>query len=230
MRWWTGLLDLIFRQSCVLCREPSDRALCLACQTQLQRCRRPPASEHAQVIAWGTYGGALREVIHHMKFHRQPQVAELLGAWLGELWCQTQPRSRRPIVVPIPMNAQKKRDRGFDQAELIARYFSHYARLPYCATGLERIRETQALYSLSAQERQQTVQDAFTLGKGFRRRSPRQPVLLVDDILTTGATTRAVAQVLKHHQIVVQGIAVAARTPQKKSRNSQRSRPPVPKS
>jgi predicted amidophosphoribosyltransferase len=75
---------------------------------------------------------------------------------------------------------------------------------------LERNRATESQFRLSSRDRQENLQDAFTLGKAFLRQRPTQPVLLLDDIYTTGATAQSAAQTLRQHGIRVQGIIVLA--------------------
>jgi predicted amidophosphoribosyltransferase len=77
--------------------------------------------------------------------------------------------------------------------------------------GLERIKETEAQFSLSAVQRQENLANAFILGKDLRRH-PNIPILLLDDIYTTGATVKAAVQTLEQHQITVLGVAAVATT------------------
>ncbi|MEM8641194.1 MAG: ComF family protein [Cyanobacteria bacterium P01_G01_bin.54] len=216
---WQGFLDLVFKHRCALCHQAADQPLCPTCQAQVRQHQRPLPRKPVEVLAWGTYRAELRAAIAALKYRNNPQVATLLGHWLGAAWQATPMVKSRPIVVPIPMNPDKRRERGFDQAELLARSLSHYARLPYCAQGLERIKQTQPLYNLGPKARQQTLRDAFALGPAFRRRHPQRPVLLVDDIFTTGTTARTATALLRQHGITVQGMVVLAVTPRKKKKS-----------
>lgn len=116
------------------------------------------------------------------------------------------------VVVPIPIHPHKRQQRGFNQADLLAQHFSDHAGLPIALHGLARSRETIAQFNLSFQEREQNLVDAFCLGKSFLKQRPTVPVLLLDDIYTTGATARSVTQTLRQHGISVYGIAVVARS------------------
>ncbi|MGB0561807.1 MAG: ComF family protein [Spirulinaceae cyanobacterium] len=220
---WQGFLNLIFKQTCALCRQVADEPLCPDCQARIKQHRRPLPRKPVEVLAWGTYQAELREAIAALKYRNNPQVAQLLGGWLGAAWRASPMVKSRPIVIPIPMNPEKRRDRGFDQAELLARSFSHYARLPYCARGLVRVKSTQPLYNLGPRERQQTLKDAFALGPAFRRRPPQRPVLLIDDIFTTGATAKTATTLLRQHNIQVQGMVVLAVTPRKTSKTASKT-------
>jgi predicted amidophosphoribosyltransferase len=109
------------------------------------------------------------------------------------------------------MHPKKQKQRGFNQAALIAEGFCNVTGYKLKINGLERIKETEAQFNLSPTQRQQNLAGAFVLGKDLRR-PPNIPVLLVDDIYTTGATVKAAVQTLEKHQIKVLGVAAVATT------------------
>lgn len=217
--WWQGLLQVFLKGSCPLCDRPCDEMLCPACEKQLQRCRhlRPyrRVQEDLVLLRWGLYGGVLKRAIATMKYEDHPEIATLLGQWLGQLWEKSPQPLPKMIVIPLPMNPKKRQKRGFDQAELIARSFCQWTGLPLKTQGLTRTKETQALFELNPQERKEMLQNAFSIGKDFQKCPPKAPVLLVDDIYTTGATVKEAIQTLQTQNIQVGGVAVAA-TPQRK--------------
>jgi predicted amidophosphoribosyltransferase len=115
----------------------------------------------------------------------------------------------------IGLHAEKQKQRGFNQAELIAKAFCHITRYPLQNQGLMRIRNTEALFNLNPQERQSNVQQAFRLGRGLAQQPMKQPILLVDDIYTTGTTARECVKVLNAHRFPVLGVvAIASARPQ----------------
>lgn len=158
------------------------------------------------------YSGALKQAIAALKYENQPQLADLLGLWMGNAWNRAYPLLNPAIVVPIPMHVSKQQERGFNQAVLLARAFCQTTHLPLKEHGLERQRMTEAQFKLSPTERQQNLKDAFCLGRSLLKRRPSQPILLLDDIYTTGATAQAAAAALRAHGFQVQGIVVLART------------------
>jgi ComF family protein len=164
------------------------------------------------VFVWGNYGGAVKRAIAALKYENQPQIGYIFGQWLGESWLLHSPQpQQQPLIVPIPLHPKKQKQRGFNQAALIAKGFSHTTGYKLKINGLERSKETEAQFSLSAVQRQQNLADAFILGKDLRR-PPNTPILLVDDIYTTGATVKAAAQTLTQNQITVLGVAAVATT------------------
>lgn len=202
-----GILRLGFRPRCPLCQRWATAVFCSDCLCQLQVCQRTYSS--ATVLAWGNYAGALKRAIALLKYNSKPEIARPLGQWLAKTWLQ-QNLSQRYVVVPIPLHDQRRVQRGYNQAELIARSFCQVTGLKMRSQALIRCRATQAQFGLTITERQRNLEQAFTLGPDFKRQPPKQPVLLLDDIYTTGATTQAATQVLQQAGISVQGIVAVA--------------------
>jgi ComF family protein len=169
-----------------------------------------PPQDALLVVGWGEYSGTLKRAIASLKYENHPELARPLGQWLAESWLKA-PLSRQSVtVVPIPLHPTKAAQRGFNQAELIARSFCEATGLPLKRDGLARIQATEAQFSLSPQAREQNLAAAFALGQDFVRQRPIGTVLLVDDIYTTGATVRSAAKVLRQQQISVCGVAAVA--------------------
>ncbi|AFY30970.1 ComF family protein [Calothrix sp. PCC 7507] len=211
-----GLLNLFLQSHCPLCQRSTDRELCLYCERQLQTCHlQDPNSrwqEAIPVFSWGVYGGTLKRAIAAMKYENQPQIAHLLGQWLGEAWLLNSPKSdTHLVVVPIPLHASKLKQRGYNQAALIAQSFCQTTGLKLKLDGLERVRETKAQFGLSLSEREKNLTAAFAVGKGLSRYS-NPLVLLVDDIYTTGATAASAVQTLGQCGIGFLGLAAVATT------------------
>jgi ComF family protein len=159
------------------------------------------------------YGGALKRAIATLKYENQPRLARPLGHWLAQAWLESSEQKtlrQQLTVVPIPMYAVKKQQRGYDQAELLAKHFCDFSGLTLQRRGLERIRATEAQFTLSATAREENLSDAFRLGKELQRRRP-STVLLLDDVYTTGATARSAMQTLHHHGIKVVGLVAIAK-------------------
>jgi len=223
MQIWKNLLNLFLQSNCPLCQRPASEEFCEYCNKQLQKCRlTTPNSRRGNsppVIAWGTYGGAIKRAITTMKYDNHPEIARPLGEWLGETWLQNYGNKRSFIVVPIPMHPEKQKKRGFNQAALIAKSFCQTTGLKLKLNGLQRVRKTEALFGLSPTEREKTLVEAFDIGKDFRKH-PNVPVILVDDIFTTGATVKSAMETLNKSKIIVSGIAAVAVTPKANYKNN----------
>jgi len=225
-RQWTGLvksfLNLFLKSNCPLCQRPAAGEFCPYCHKQLQRCQLSDPGRfwysQQRVFVWGEYGGALKRAIAALKYDGNPQLAKPLGGWLAEAWLSFPELAIDNLtVVPIPLHQEKLKERGFNQAELLAESFCELTGLPLQRHGLERVKNTQALFALTPLQRQAEMKNALSLGKDFRRRLPRGRVLLVDDIYTSGTTVKSAIKILEHSGISVYG-TVALATPNKSDR------------
>jgi ComF family protein len=206
---WKNLLNLFLQSNCPLCQRSTSQEVCPNCIRQLQKCHNLN-TRSLPIFAWGTYGGILKRAIATMKYENHPEIARPLGQLLAEAWLSHHGCDRTLVVVPIPLHAHKLKQRGYNQATLIAQSFCEVTGLQLKKHGLERIKVTQAQFGLSASDREENLTEAFELGKDFCLR-PKTPVLLVDDIYTTGATARSAMQTLRESGIAVCGlVAVAA--------------------
>lgn len=208
------ILSLFLHPNCPLCNRSAETVLCQNCQRQLEQCQLSPPQFEGKggiaVVAWGEYGGLLKRAIAAFKYENYPQLARPLGSYLGKTWLTlSAPASTflKPIVVPIPLHPEKQKQRGYNQAELIARSFCAVTGLPLKPQGLKRIKNTKALFGLTPEEREQTVAQAFIVGKGLKS---GQTVLILDDIYTTGTTGYTAQMTLQQAGINVIGVAAIA--------------------
>jgi len=185
---WRSILPLT-PPLCDLCGDPLPSwrlvSLPLARCARCRRLSRPIQRSRAV----GAYDGALRSIVHALKYDGGRSLAKPLGALMrargGDvLW-------DADLAVPVPLHASRRRERGFNQAEDLARHVG----LPV-VIALRRIRRTPAQADLPAAKRHGNVKGAFAAGKGCRWVAGRI-VVLIDDVSTTGATLDACALVLK---------------------------------
>ena len=135
--------------------------------------------------------GPLRKAIHRFKYRGLRAAARPLGELLVDCW-EAEPLPAE-VIVPVPLHPQRERERGYNQSALLARELSRGAALPLVEGTLLRVQPTTPQVELNASERAENVRGAFCCsGEELRG----QAVLLVDDVLTTGATLRACAQAL----------------------------------
>jgi ComF family protein len=181
-------------------REATD--LCGACRT------RPPL--FAYVRSGARYEGALRDALHAFKFSRKVALASPLSAVL--LTALEHPGAvPRPvdIVVPVPLHRLRERERGFNQASLLARPVARSLDSALGERVLRRVRATAVQADLSGAERAANVRGAFALREGDAVRG--RHVAVVDDVLTTGATVIECARMLRAGGAASVGILTVAR-------------------
>ena len=202
-----ALLSSLFEPPCAACgqtlRHPLDGAVCARCWASIAAARPAAGSSLARPLraaggatshvdwaeAIGLYEGHLRDVIHALKYERRRSIAMPLGRLMRE--SAEALLQGVDVAVPVPLHPRRERDRGFNQADDLARHLG-LSVVPL----LRRARFTTSQIELPADARHRNVRDAFTLIPDPRALIP-DVIVLVDDVSTTGATLEACAKVLK---------------------------------
>ena len=152
----------------------------------------------------------LQVLIHRMKYAGASSVGHNLGIRLGSVLARERVAGEFTGIVPVPLHSGRRRERGYNQAGLIARGIGSVLSLPVFDALLVRQRSTASQTGLTAAERTRNVAGAFTVYKGARELVREGRFLIVDDVLTTGATIEACARALKDEGAVCcSGAAVA---------------------
>jgi competence protein ComFC len=153
--------------------------------------------------------GIVRDVIHEFKYGRQIHLRHLVARWLLAALDDERLRGiSLDVIVPVPLHPARQRERGFNQAGLLAELLSAETSVP-SKPLLERIRYTTTQTALDRSERMENLHNAFRLRKNADVRGLR--VLLIDDVLTTGSTLSECARVLKRAGAMSVHAATAAR-------------------
>lgn len=153
--------------------------------------------------------GIVRHVIHDFKYNRQIHLRHVVARWLADALDDGRLRGRHfDRLVPVPLHPARRRERGFNQADLLAELLSRRTSIPLQPV-LERIRYTKTQTAFDRAERMENLRNAFRLRKNAAVQGYR--VLLIDDVLTTGSTLSECARVLKIAGAVSVHAATAAR-------------------
>ncbi len=204
-------LDLLFPPRCAFCGKPGVRGVCPDCEKALPCCKTP-FHERAGIgacLAPLKYEGIVREALLNYKFHAGQSRCEGFGAILAQAAAEHF-GGEFDTVTYVPVSKKRKQERGYDQSYLLAREMCRrWDTRP--ETLLEKRRDNPAQSSLSSrEERQRNVAGAYAAVNEERIRGRR--ILLVDDILTTGATLREAAGVLREagaEKVVCAALAAA---------------------
>jgi ComF family protein len=211
------LLSVFLQSNCSLCGRSTSKAICQDCEKQVKSCQIKDNCRFWQgnlpLFVWGNYQGRLKQAIAALKYQKSPQIGELLGCYLGEAWLNSSLylQNKKLSVIPIPLHPKKLQERGFNQAELIAQAFCQITGYKLLKKGLIRQKETQAMFNLSFHERENNLKNAFLVAENIKSSHLTQPILLIDDIYTTGTTAQEAAKVLKAKKILIFGIAAIAK-------------------
>jgi len=190
--------SLLFPQenSCHLCGSfPDTGLLCKACMKELLRLRireetRPPAALMHACMAAFTHEGVARQMVHRLKYQHDPALAAIMG----EHMAVSLGSFRADAVVPVPLYPKREEERGYNQAELLAREVCSHTGLACDAHAIIRLRSTDSQVGRTRGERLHAMRGAFTVPEPVEVQG--KCILLVDDVLTTGATAIACAEAL----------------------------------
>lgn len=213
--------DFVLPPLCLSCRAPlaSHDTLCSACWGEITFIRpplcdrlglpmpfdaggtmisaaaaaSPPPYDRARAVA--TFDGGMRELVHGLKFRDRQDARGLLGRWLAEAGKDLIRDTH--AVVPVPLSRWRLASRGFNQAALLAQDFARRTGLAYEPMMLARIKRTASQVGLTRSERELNVARAFAVPQGELARLKGRNILLIDDVITTGATVGACAKALK---------------------------------
>ncbi len=216
-----GLLDLAVPATCPGCGREGD-PICADCRPALHARRGRPAgvaiglpanipAPLVQVEWCAPFTGTVRAALHALKYAGERRLARPLGEAAAKRWRRA--GAGGELVVPVPVHADRAHERGYDQAALVAAVVAARLGLPW-GTLLERHRRTIAQFELDRAQRGANVAGAFRLRTASSSHPGRIPgpagrwILLVDDVLTTGSTLAACAEVL----VASGAVAVSALT------------------
>ncbi|MDF1500334.1 MAG: ComF family protein [Anaerolineales bacterium] len=200
-------LDFIFPPRCAGCGQPGavwcsdcDRRLVRAGVAGCVRCGFPRVVSwrclacelgRIRVRSFARYQPPLKQAILRLKYHPDQALADRMAAWLSTLIdSQSDPAD---LIVPVPLGDVRRKERGYNQVELIASALARDLNIPVEAQSLARVRETRSQVGLDPEERFGNIQQAFRADTRFVE---NRNILLLDDLLTSGATLLGCARAL----------------------------------
>ena len=216
----SSFIGLFFPACCLLCRQQevlTNQHFCFSCEQQL------PYTNYHHLIEndftdrfWGRIaletgaalfllrgGSKVQQLIYHLKYFDRPDIGIQLGRLYGRQLLQQSPYSEVDWIVPVPLHAIRLRKRGYNQSTQFAIGLSQSMKIPYNNTALQRIRDTTTQTYKDRLARIENMLSAFRLKEVHPFKNKH--ILLVDDVLTTGATLEACATQL----LEVEGIKIS---------------------
>lgn len=230
------LLDVVFPPVCLVCRKAvaGHGALCPACWSDIGFIERPfcerlgtpfdrdfgvgmisleasadpPVFERARAVARYDSDKA-RSLAHRLKYYDRLELAEPLGRWMARAGAEL--LSDADLLVPVPLHRMRLLSRRFNQSAALAHVISRESAVPVEALALERVKPTPQQVGLTRGQRAANMQGAFRLREEAKPAIEGRNIVLVDDVLTSGATVNAAARVLLRARATRVDVLVYAR-------------------
>lgn len=208
---FTDFISLFYPRYCLACDQglaKGEETVCSACMLELPRTHYHTDSENALVnrlqgrvplqfaVAFFLFRkrGKVQRLLHQLKYNNHPEVGDILGQVYGEELRQHYFDQRIDLIIPVPLHVSRKRKRGYNQSAEFGKGLSKSLNKPCHEDVLVRITKTETQTKKTKLRRWQNVKEVFHVAKPEQLQ--QQNVLLVDDVITTGATIEACAQML----------------------------------
>lgn len=222
--WFHSFWSLLFPCCCVVCGSPLSRGeecLCTCCNINLPRTGfhlrkdnpveclfwgRIPGLKRASSFLFYRKGSDFRRILHLLKYGGYKELGEVMGRYMSAELSSGEFFDGVDMIIPVPLHRKKQKLRGYNQSEWIARGIASVTGIPLCAECMIREKNTETQTRKSTFERWENVEGIFRLCDTVHFEGKH--VLLVDDVLTTGATTVACASAFAR----VSGIRISVLT------------------
>ena len=204
-------MDLLYPPLCVSCgvlRPLQDHIFCLDClhelpETQYHLHPQNPFVDHfkgrveiragAAFLFFSRLGGTQR-LLHQIKYNNRPDIITQIGRWYGKQLAQSPLWTDAQMIIPVPLHWKKFRKRGYNQSAVFGEAIGEVMRIPCHKYALQRVAHNPSLTGMKRLERVETIRTSYQVAKPALVKNKH--ILLVDDVLTTGATLESCAQVL----------------------------------
>lgn len=205
---YSFFIEMFFPKVCLGCRRileatPHETYLCPACKESIPMHTIFFRSDVSFMLAAATtyQNETVKKLIHTFKYEKvstaRYPLGELVNAYLDRVAIIP---SENAVIVPVPLHPSRMKERGFNQAELLAKEISGHFGIPVCTTLLSRRRKTLAQAKRSIRDRKENVRGCFAVSQDIPF-SLASTIILVDDVYTSGATLREIAKTLRARRV-----------------------------
>lgn len=225
MRLIQDLINIIFPRVCSICEEAltkNEDLICFQCRSNLPKINNANIDDNELTdrflgkfrIEFGLSflyfykSGITQKVLHQLKYKDNPELGELLGKWIGHEFLKYDHAKKTDMLIPVPLHPKKQRKRGYNQSYHLAKGISETTGIKINLTSLVRIQYQASQTIKTKEQRWVGLENAFSLNGENNLEGKR--ILLVDDIVTTGATIEACAQKLNEANVKSIGVVSLA--------------------
>lgn len=207
------ILNIIFPKVCCVCErgiKKNEELICFRCRSKLPKTKLLNEEENELLdrfygrlkLNFGfTYlyfykSGITQKLLHQFKYNSYPEIGVLLGNWVGHVLLKSKICKQVDIIIPVPLHPRKERKRGYNQSHYFAKGISEITNIPTEFKTLARVHHDESLTHKTRVLRWKSVEQAFRVMN--KKNIKNKNILLVDDVITTGATLEACGnQILK---------------------------------
>lgn len=201
MFYFSKILNFLYKKHCLLCKSKKENTfLCSECKKEIVFNSKKLLKEidGIKIYSACNYSGNPLDLIRLLKFHNKKELAVEIAKISFDFLQSLDIDFSEFEIVPVPINKKKKRERGFNQCELISFELSKLMNIPFNFNLIKKIRYTEPMYRLNYEQRLINLKDAFEVNKNeFNNKK----ILLIDDIVTTGSTLSEIIKELKKNNI-----------------------------
>ncbi len=189
------LLDFIYEKKCYFCSKSDENSVC--CSKCYNSVVFLPSEPHNNILGVPVYAATdykdlTQKLIRAVKYHNQTELADYQAKLMFDYWSDLDVKNKNYTVIPVPMFFLKARKRKYNHMDLVCQKFCELSGYIFNNHSIIRNRETKPQYKLSKKEREDNLKNAFSIvDKDFK-----EPILLMDDISTTGTTFKEIISLL----------------------------------
>lgn len=199
--FFLNLLNWIYKKKCYFCgKSKENQKMCSHCYNQMNYLPLEASRNlmGVNIYCAGTYEQNLQKMIRGLKYHNQKDLAFFQAKFMYDYWLKLPNKEEQYTVIPVPLYKSREKSRKYNHMKLVVDEFCNLSGYEINLDFLKRIKDTKPQYRLSKNQRMENLANAFEINPQFK---PEYPVIILDDICTTGATFENIIIELKKSNI-----------------------------